>query len=452
MSSKYFQVQVHSVPCQHIRGYPHAAIKDDEICHLHVKQYTPLDNLKPQPGDLTIIGAHANGFPKELYEPLWDELLKRAKAANIRIRNIWAADVSQQGYSGVLNEGKLGDDPSWFDHSRDLLGMVNHFRKEMPRPMMGIGHSMGGCQLTNLALLHPRLFESLILIDPVIQAYSSSSGNYQPANASAGRRDRWPSRAVAAASVKKSKFYGTWDPRVRNLWIEHGFRELPTVLYEETPTAERTLKHVAPTTVEPTLTPPPLPEKEVTLTTTKHHEVFTFLRPNFGPNTPQVHGSYTKIEKADPSWNRLTHPDITPTGMPQTPFYRPEPIITYHNLPHLRPSVFYVFGDESALSAPEFRDQKLSITGVGVGGSGGVAEGRVDHVILKDTGHLIPMEKVGETADRAMGWIGKEVARYRVIEEASRREWDRLSDGEKRTMSARYLDKMMGLVKRKPKL
>ena len=29
-----------------------------------LKQYTPLTNLSPKDGDVTIIGAHANGFPK----------------------------------------------------------------------------------------------------------------------------------------------------------------------------------------------------------------------------------------------------------------------------------------------------------------------------------------------------------------------------------------------------
>jgi hypothetical protein len=32
--------------------------------HLAVKQYIPLDNPNPQPGDVTILAAHANGFPK----------------------------------------------------------------------------------------------------------------------------------------------------------------------------------------------------------------------------------------------------------------------------------------------------------------------------------------------------------------------------------------------------
>lgn len=65
MSTSLFRVQEHTVPCQHIRHYPHATKDSQEtVLHLSVKQYTPLENLHPRPGDITIIGAHANGFPK----------------------------------------------------------------------------------------------------------------------------------------------------------------------------------------------------------------------------------------------------------------------------------------------------------------------------------------------------------------------------------------------------
>lgn len=65
MSSSLFRVEEHVVPCQHIRHYPRATMSDrEEVLHLAVKQYTPLDNPDPKPGDVTVIGAHANGFPK----------------------------------------------------------------------------------------------------------------------------------------------------------------------------------------------------------------------------------------------------------------------------------------------------------------------------------------------------------------------------------------------------
>ncbi|OCK94619.1 uncharacterized protein K441DRAFT_519356, partial [Cenococcum geophilum 1.58] len=57
------------------------------------------------------------------------------------------ADMAHQGASGVANEHLLGDDPSCFDHSRGLLHMVNHFRHQMPRPIIGVTHRMGFAQL-----------------------------------------------------------------------------------------------------------------------------------------------------------------------------------------------------------------------------------------------------------------------------------------------------------------
>jgi hypothetical protein len=65
MSSALFKVIEHTIPAQHIRQYPYATLhSQDELLHLAVKQYTPLNNLHPQKGDVTIIAAHANGFPK----------------------------------------------------------------------------------------------------------------------------------------------------------------------------------------------------------------------------------------------------------------------------------------------------------------------------------------------------------------------------------------------------
>lgn len=42
---------------------------------------------------------------------------------------------------------------NWYDHSRDLLHMVNHFRDEIPRPIVGIAHSMGCAQMSVTHLL-----------------------------------------------------------------------------------------------------------------------------------------------------------------------------------------------------------------------------------------------------------------------------------------------------------
>jgi len=406
-----FNVIEHIIPCQHIREYPRATIgEQEEVLHLAVKQYIPKDNPYPQPGDVTIIGAHANGFPKELYEPLWEDLLTSSKKHNFRIRGIWIADVAQQGQSGVLNEEILGNDPSWTDHSRDLLHLINTKRDQMPRPLIGIGHSMGGNHLyltllsfreegsnisrVNLAYMHPRLITTLILIDPVIQQYSSvpQEAGPSPTRLSTFRRDVWPSREAAAQSFKKSKFYQAWDARVLDRWVQYGLRDMPTPTHP----------------VDPYTSGP----EQVTLTTTKDQEVFTFLRPNyegFGQNGKPV--------------NRKTHPDLNPSLPMIYPFYRAEPPAVYARLPELRPSVLYVFGGKSEVCTPENRKEKMSLTGIGVGGSGGAPAGRVKDIVFEDIGHLIAMEAVGRTAHHTSEWIGGEIKQWKEAEEEFNRVW-----------------------------
>jgi hypothetical protein len=49
-------------------------------------------------------------IPKEMYEPLWEDLHARSKENGFKIRGIWIADLAQEGASGALNERLLGND------------------------------------------------------------------------------------------------------------------------------------------------------------------------------------------------------------------------------------------------------------------------------------------------------------------------------------------------------
>jgi pimeloyl-ACP methyl ester carboxylesterase len=298
----------------------------------------------------------------------------------------------------------------------------------MPRPIIGIGHSMGGNNLVNLSLMHPRLLETLVLIDPVMSRTPSRTGNWGVAAASFVRRDRWPSRKVAEESFKRSKFYQAWDPRVLDRWIKYGLRDLPTMLYPDAqPSPAATGSTVTPDPTEVPNVSADYNEKEVTLTTTKHQEVFSFMR-TFHPAGP-----------GDPP-DKVLHPELPMfEGMESpAPFYRPEPIITFHMLPFLRPTVLYVFGEFSDLSTPEARNDKMTITGTGVGGSGGAKAGKVVEVLIKDTGHLIAMEKVEETATLTADWVGKRTTEWRQNEAALQKYWDNVPDKEKYTLSAEF--------------
>ena len=81
-SSPVFDIRQHTLECQHIRDYPRATIRaQEDVLYLAIKQYIPLDNPHPQDGDLTIIGAHANGFPK--VPPSQESLSPDLKAASL---------------------------------------------------------------------------------------------------------------------------------------------------------------------------------------------------------------------------------------------------------------------------------------------------------------------------------------------------------------------------------
>ncbi|KXJ97391.1 Alpha/beta hydrolase family-domain-containing protein [Microdochium bolleyi] len=424
-----FHVKEHKIASQHVREFPRAtANSQEDILWLSVKQYTPIDNPNPQPGDVTIIGAHANGFPKELYEALWADLHAQSVSQGFRIRGIWIADVTNQGASGVANEGALGDDPSWYDHARDLLHMTNVFRADMARPIVGVGHSFGGACLTMLSLLHPRLLTSLVLLDPVITRFTNANAGagVSPARSSTWRRDVWPSRQAAADSFAKSPFYKAWDPRVLQSWIDHAIRETPTQLHQDTSAGG------------------------ATLTTTKHQEVFTFFRPLWPAVTQSPDGQSVTVSRAEaPDFDEDGQVGKI-TGKVEFPFYRSEAGWLLKRLPYVRPSVLWLFGEASDLSTPDSQALKMATTGAGAGGSGGKDAGRVASVNMPRMGHLFPMEVPAQCAEHAAKWIGKEMVLWRE-QERQYNEWTKQDIRAKSTMSEEFVKHVGPLPKRSKK-
>ena len=378
-----FHITQHVIPCQHIRQSPNATRDQKDVAlKLAIKQYVPKRKTEPGTDAVTIIGAHGNGFVKEVYEPLWDDLLDSSQANGFEIRGIWIADTSNQGVSGVLNEHLNGHDPSWNDHSLDLLGMVNHFRDQMPRPVMGFAHSLGCGHLVNLAIIHPRLLHSLVLMEPVILLDPPPGPN--SAMMSTLRRDLWPSRADAEASHKKNKFFQTWDPRILNKFLHYGLRDVPTAVY---PKVGGTAG---------------VPKEAVTLTTTKHQEAWTYVRANFAPQ--------------DAAADRFISPDLDDSYQ-QFYFTQADCNTAFRNLPFLRPSVLWIFGAKSPTSSADAIEDKSSRTGTGTGGSGGRTRARVTTVVFQDHGHLIPFEKPRDCTRHAAEWFGKQLEQYKADEE-----------------------------------
>lgn len=280
----------------------------------------------------------------------------------------------------------------------------------MPQPIVGIGHSFGGAVIVNLAYMHPRLFSALVLIDPVISRRGVFSGPFHPfkstMGASSSRRDIWPSRAEAERAVRKNKFYATWDPRAVDKLVTYGFRACPTALY------------------------PDRTGGEVTLTTTKHMECFTFYRPrNLGARDP-VTGKRAFERRAAP--DAVIYTD----EFPDFPWYQAAPAQTASRLGELRPGVIWIVGENSTVCTPESNKERMELTGYGWGGSGGAKEGMVKEFVVEGTGHLVAMEKPTVVANRAGEYIGQEMARWRREDEVHRKEWvEGVDDREKAVMS-----------------
>ncbi|KAE8410953.1 Alpha/beta hydrolase family-domain-containing protein [Aspergillus pseudocaelatus] len=412
-----FRIVEHITHCQHVRERPGSVVtgRANEL-RLAVKQYIPIDSPTPEEGDVTIIGAHANAFPKELYEPLWDDIHDRLRSQKKRIRSIWIADVAQQGQSGILNESILGHDPDWFDHGRDLLSMINQFQDQIPQPLIGIGHSMGGMQLAHLSLMHPSLFDGLILLDPVIQRKNPGR---EFAQSSTFRREIWPSREQAAAKFKTNPFYQAWDPRVLEKFVQYGLRDLPTPLH---PISPETGPHA------------------VTLATTKAQELFFYVRPSYIDER-------SGLPRGNP--DKEMHPDDL-DNLEESPFYRPEPAYMFRHLPELRPAVLYIFGEKSHLSSPAARQEKLQTTGTGVGGSGGAACGFVQEIVLP-CGHMVPMELVRESAVACAGFVDERLSAWESQTAQFNAAWAQVSHSQRVSVDKQWEEKI-AVFPKKPKL
>ena len=239
--------------------------------------------------------------------------------------------------------------------------------------------------------MHPRLLSTLVLYEPVI--LGQANGEPNPAFMSTVRRDLWDSRAAAESSLRKA--FRSWDPRATDRYLRYGLRDVPTALYD----ANR----------DPNIAP-----SAVTLTTSKHQEAWAYAQPNLEPCTAGL--------------DRLLLPDWDlAVDLPRL-YSRPECSATMRNLPYLRPSVFYVFGGKSPLSHPNSQDEKVNITGTGIGGSGGLVEGKVGKAVFEKSGHLLVFEHVDECARVSADWIDQWFRQWLAEEEFHKRYRSKKSD------------------------
>ncbi|KAH8824914.1 Alpha/beta hydrolase family-domain-containing protein [Flagelloscypha sp. PMI_526] len=206
-------------------------------------------------GNLTLIVSHANGFSKEVCEPLIQFLLDSPELRD-QVGEIWAFESVHHGDSALLNAKTLRTSGLylWTDDSRDLVQFLTHFlpaqysNSELPvvlppvhpserhdrmihglpssRRVVAIGHSFSGCTMTLAALHYPKLFSSLILADPIVHRPviphpSGYPGIGMLVKGAVVRKSTWTTREEATNQFSKSPFFSSWHPAVLQRYIDH---------------------------------------------------------------------------------------------------------------------------------------------------------------------------------------------------------------------------------------
>ncbi|KAG1737510.1 uncharacterized protein EDB91DRAFT_1290408, partial [Suillus paluster] len=192
---------------------------------------------------LTLFLAHANGFPKEIWETTLRYLLS-SNAASL-IDEVWSWEAVQHGDAALVNETHLSGIYDWTDNARDIAHFLLHYLPEdasstalpthlylLPetiseyrkakgfssRSLVTVGHSILA------AVNFPALFSSMVLVDPVVVQNESYPDNYLPMMSvgALARRDCWPSREHALRSFKASPFFGAWHADTLQSYVTYG--------------------------------------------------------------------------------------------------------------------------------------------------------------------------------------------------------------------------------------
>lgn len=162
--------------------------------------------------------AHANGVPSACYRKLFENL---ADVAEIKILPIL----------GTNPRYPVND--NWHALVEEIADSVC---EKASAPVIGMGHSMGGLCTFMAAHRYPDLFRGVIIMDPpVINGPGAISfglmkklglaDRITPAGKSEGRREVWPSREEARASLGKKKFFQAWDAECFQDYLQYGLTD-----------------------------------------------------------------------------------------------------------------------------------------------------------------------------------------------------------------------------------
>lgn len=172
-------------------------------------------NLPPTLSKQTapIFFAHANGFPGGSYQPLFDAM---------KPLQVYFIDNISDNIEEVF--------PRLKPLVKKLEGEI---RNRFDRPIIGIGHSLGGILMFFVAKKNPELFEQVIFLDPPFFRPSKrllvgtvgkiGLGDVVPvAKLAANRREFFSSQEKAETYFKSKRLFKRAHPDTARHFVKHG--------------------------------------------------------------------------------------------------------------------------------------------------------------------------------------------------------------------------------------
>lgn len=172
------------------------------------------------PGKPVLHFLHANSYCAGMYAPFLQPLFPEY--------DIHALEIPGHGRSEWSGEME-----SWSDLADYLVQFLD--QAKFTKPVIGMGHSIGGVATLMAAVQRPDLFSKLVLLDPVLlppkmlfMIRLANLLHYQystPLIKSANRRRRhFPSRESARMQYGKKRAFKRWKPEFLDAYVECGFK------------------------------------------------------------------------------------------------------------------------------------------------------------------------------------------------------------------------------------
>ena len=166
-----------------------------------------------------VLFSHATGFHAHCWQPMVDVLEEHMHCA--------ALDYRGFGDSQKVDPAGL----AWSQYGDDALAAARATsHRHGGRPLIGVGHSMGGATLLMAAHAEPSLFRALFIFEPIVfPPMPPNTGGETPSNFLADgarrRRSRFDSFDAALENFAKKPPMNAFHPVARESYVRHGFAE-----------------------------------------------------------------------------------------------------------------------------------------------------------------------------------------------------------------------------------